>query len=264
MNVYQRDLEKIITGISRRYSLWQVWQDFLEMSAIAVSNAVDLLQFDAREAAYMQTVNRYSREEATEIANALGCLVMALDTSEPTDVLGETFMALELGNKWHGQFFTPYCVSKMMAKMHAEDIRAVVDSKGFVSMNEPACGGGAMIIAIANAMRDAGMNPQQQLHVVAQDLDIKAVHMSFLQLSLLHIPAVVIHGNTLAMEERSHWYTPAHITGFWNAKLARGCTIEFVPCGTYGVIQQKSGAAAPANDNTPVQPIAIGQTFSLF
>ena len=46
--------------------------------------------------------------------------------------------------------------------------------------------------------------------------------MNFLQLSLLHVPAVVIHGNTLTLQAWSHWYTPAHILGEWQWKLGRG------------------------------------------
>lgn len=64
-------------------------------------------------------------------------------------------------------------------------------------------------------------NYQQHMHVVAQDLDEKAVHMAYVQLSLMHIPAVVIHGNTLSLEERARWYTPAHILGGWGWRLAR-------------------------------------------
>jgi hypothetical protein len=40
---------------------------------------------------------------------------------------------------------------------------------------------------------------------------IRAVHMAYIQLSLLHVPAVVVHGNTLSLEEWGYWYTPAHI-----------------------------------------------------
>lgn len=34
-----------------------------------------------------------------------------------SDVLGEVYMELELGNKWKGQFFTPYHVSQAMASV---------------------------------------------------------------------------------------------------------------------------------------------------
>lgn len=250
---------------SRRHSLWQVWQDFLTMSATAVANAVDPRYRDTREAEYMATVKRYSRDEADLMAQAFACLVDALDTAEPTDVLGETFMALELGNKWHGQFFTPYHLCKAMALMNMDGITAAVEAKGFVSVNEPACGGGAMVIAVANAMRDAGLNPQQQLHVVAQDLDIKGVQMCFLQLALLHIPAVVIHGNTLALEERSHWYTPAHLMGFWDNKLRRGHLLGYGDSDV--ALIDEGNNPVPANDNQQTiaqQSIAVGQSFSRF
>jgi hypothetical protein len=39
--------------------------------------------------------------------------------------------------------------------------------------------------------------------------------------SFATIPAVVVHGNTLSVEEWSHWRTPAHILGFWDSNLKR-------------------------------------------
>lgn len=45
--------------------------------------------------------------------------------------------------------------------------------------------------------------------------------MCYLQLSLWNVPAVVIVGNTLAMEVREAFYTPAHYLGFWSARLRR-------------------------------------------
>jgi hypothetical protein len=43
--------------------------------------------------------------------------------------------------------------------------------------------------------------------------------MCYLQLALLHIPAIVVHGNALSMEVWGHWFTPAHVLGGWNRKL---------------------------------------------
>lgn len=59
----------------------------------------------------------------------------------------------------------------------------------------------------------------------AQDIDSRGVHMAYLQLSLLHIPAVVILGNTLLVEERERWHTPAHILGLWQQKLRRSYSL---------------------------------------
>ena len=45
--------------------------------------------------------------------------------------------------------------------------------------------------------------------------------MTYVQLSLLHVPATVVHGNALSMEVWGTWYTPAHILGGWTFKLRR-------------------------------------------
>ena len=147
---------------------------------------------------------------------------MALEDA-PGDVLGVIFTARESPNKHPGHFFTPYPVCLMMAQGtlgDAKDALALIDDKGFVSAMEPACGAGAMVIALAEAMRAAGLNYQRHLHVTAIDIDQRAVHMGYIQFSLLHIPAHVIVGNSLSNEVREHWFTPAHILGGWGARLA--------------------------------------------
>jgi hypothetical protein len=101
-----------------------------------------------------------------------------------------------------------------------DQARGIIEERGFVRAMEPAVGGGAMVIALARALRAQGINYQQHLHVTAVDIDIRAVHMAYAQLSLLHIPAMVIHGDTLRIEEWSHWRTPAHFLGGWDYRLA--------------------------------------------
>ncbi|MEW9612982.1 hypothetical protein AB3G45_03885 [Shinella sp. S4-D37] len=76
-----------------------------------------------------------------------------------------------------------------------------------------------MIIALAEAILESGFNYQQLLHVTAVDIDPRAVHMAYIQFSLLHIPATVIVGDSLAMRFREEWHTMAHVIGGWSAKL---------------------------------------------
>lgn len=45
--------------------------------------------------------------------------------------------------------------------------------------------------------------------------------MAYVQLSLLGIPAVVVHGNALSLEVWGVWYTPAHVMVGWGRKLKR-------------------------------------------
>jgi hypothetical protein len=43
--------------------------------------------------------------------------------------------------------------------------------------------------------------------------------MTFVQLSLLHVPATIVNGNSLTLQEFDHWHTPAHILGLWGPRL---------------------------------------------
>jgi hypothetical protein len=212
-----------LMGEFHRHHKWQVFGDFVEMAAISLSNAVDLGQREMREARYTEIVKLYSPDEVRTFPQMMASLVMELE-AELTDVLGKVFHDLELHNKWTGQFFTPFPVCQMMAQMTAGDSlpHEIIKEKGFLRAMEPACGSGAMVIALANALRDERINYQQHLHVTAIDIDAKCVHMAYLQFSLLHIPAVVIHGNALAVEDWAHWKTPAHIMGGCDWKLRRG------------------------------------------
>lgn len=219
---YRKELMDLLRQNSHRHDLYTIWSDFVEIGAIAYSNTVDLQHFDEREARYMQIVGKYNADEITRFAQSLGALTMAMEYAKFDDVLGATFMELELGNKWRGQFFTPYHLCEMMAKMNVDaNMGKIIEANGFVLASDPCVGGGAMPIALAQAMFEAGYNPQQQLHVTVQDIDIKSVHMAYMQLTLLHLPAIVIHGNTLTNEQNSIWYTPAHILGGWTFKLKK-------------------------------------------
>jgi hypothetical protein len=196
-----------------------VFGDFVEMAAIAISNAVDLQQREKREKRYLEIAKGYKAEELAVIATLLGDVTTVLD-AHPRDVMGAIWTGLELRGDWHGQFFTPYSVSKMMATMvYADAMKEVIEQHGFVTACEPCCGPGGMIVAMADALSDRDVNYQQTLHVTAADIDRRCVHMTYVQASLMHIPCMIYRGDTLRNEFDEVWYTPAHILGGWNWKL---------------------------------------------
>ncbi|WP_022981718.1 N-6 DNA methylase [Ideonella sp. B508-1] len=217
---HQNALARTLRQIAHRHSLWTVFRDFVALSALTLSNAADRSQAEAREKEYLQIAGRYSREELGLMSEGFAHVVMGLETGHQ-DFLGSLFMLLEMGDSWKGQFFTPYHLCLCMSKMTMSDAGSYIRENGFVRVSDPCVGGGAMIIAAAHSLMDDGINYQQHMHAVAQDIDLTAVHMAYIQFSLLHIPAVVIHGNSLAMETRSTWRTLAHTMGRWDAKLQR-------------------------------------------
>ncbi|MEH6566210.1 MAG: N-6 DNA methylase [Halopseudomonas sp.] len=241
---HRKALVKLLQQASHRHHLWEVFGDFIEMAAIALANSTDLTQHERREARYMQLIGRYEPAEQKLFPMMFGELTLAMEFG-PDDVLGKVFGELELGNSARGQFFTPYHLCALIAQVNVGDgehCRDLIRQRGYVRVSEPAAGAGAMVIAMAEAMTKAGINYQQHMHVVAQDVDSRAVHMAFLQLSLLHIPAIVVLGNTLTMEVREQWFTPAHIMGLWGVKLERGYALGS---------EMDHGAEAESHESAP-------------
>lgn len=218
--VHRTNIIRMIDQVARRHDRRTVFRDFVTMSAVALSK-MDLRQAEAREELYMQTVRKYSSEEAVTIAHMFVELQEGLHVA-PRDLLGEIFMQIELGSSRMGQFFTPHHICELMAAITmSDDIVEKVAKHGFVTVHEPASGSGATVIAMMLAMRDRGLSYQRHAHVTAIDLDPTAAMMAYVQLSLMHVPAVVVHGNTLTLETYSQWYTPAHIMAGWSARLSR-------------------------------------------
>ena len=232
---YLRNGKEIVSGIQKlayRHPAYQIFQDWLELSAIAISNSVDLAGYEEREKRYLELINQYNKEEQTALTELFATLVMTLNKEvenggRPRDVLGEVFHGLELHNKYKGQFFTPNHICEFMGQaVIAGNTDEVINKNGFVSVCEPCVGSGRLVIGLASAFASHNHNYQTEMVVTACDIDIKCVHMAYLQLSLYGIPAKIIHGNSLTGEQWSVWYTPMYIVGLW--ALREGTTIEDV------------------------------------
>lgn len=178
---------KTIQSMSGKYSVYEIFADWVKVQALAYANQVVFSQ--KREDYYIETMKRYDSEEQQKLFEMTAWLVEWAD-EEMFDMLGYIYMHLELGSKKAGQFFTPYNICQLMAKLQEFD-GTVID------VNEPTCGAGGNIIAIAEAMKEQGFNYQQLLRVVCQDIDIKAVYMAYVQFTLYGIPAIVYQTDTL-------------------------------------------------------------------
>ena len=223
-----KDMIKAIRGLSYRHNTVKVFSDFVEVSAIALSNAVDKTNYAEREQRYLDIVGQYTKEEFHTFPELLGMLIEHLETY-PKDVLGDIFHELELHNERKGQFFTPYPICQMMAKIVIGDNpQSIIDKNGFITVSEPSCGTGAMVIATAYELLSQGINYQQSMHVTAIDLDATCIHAAYVQFSLLHIPATLIHGDSLSLKSYNQWYTPAHVWGFWQQRMKRSESLRII------------------------------------
>lgn len=201
------ELQKAVLSMAGRYSAYEIFTDWIEVSALAMANSTCIIQnkhWQAREEKYKTIMNKYSHEEQIKFCEMLAWFVEDIEDN-PRDVLGEAFMRSGMGADAAGQFFTPFNISLLMAEMSVENYK-----DGEITLNEPSCGSGGGVIAIAVALKNKGINYQQVMKVVAQDLDWRCVYMCYLQLSYMGIDAICVQGDTL-LDPYRKGYPPARV-----------------------------------------------------
>lgn len=205
----KKDIIRMINDIAGKYSAYEVFTDWIRCCSLSVSNSCCLFHnkiWNDREKFYIDTISKYTSEEAMKFCEMFNLLVETLE-SDMEDILGQIYMESGMGSKAAGQFFTPFHISLACAEIAVP--KEIPEEKYII--NEPSCGGGGMIIAVARVLRDRGFDFQRNMDVVAQDLDWKGVYMCYLQLSLLGVRAVCVQGNTLSDQYIPGKTDPSHV-----------------------------------------------------
>ena len=197
---YKKEFCALMDRFAFRYSRWQVWNDFLSLSAISLANVMPAPEKEEREKQYLSIMDKYQKEEQEAFPKMLGLVVLALEENPEQDFLGSLYHYMNLQQEQKGQFFTPYHICQFMPEIQFSDAEAdeMLKERRYISVNDPACGAGAMLIAFANVAKRHGINYQKHVLFVAQDIDRTAAMMCYIQLSLLGCPAVVAIGDSLA------------------------------------------------------------------
>lgn len=216
--------------LSERFSLWQVWSDFVAIFAIAISNAVDKTHFDKREKLYLEIINRYNEQEQMLFPELCGDVITALEINPAQDFLGTIFMELGLGNHWKGQFFTPYSVCQCMAAITLNNSVEQIQQKGYITVSDCACGAGATLIAAVNQIKSeltkahSPLNWQDHVLVTAQDIDPITGMMCYIQLSLLGCSGYVKIGDSICDpmcagdNKENYWFMPRCYRNVWHLR----------------------------------------------
>jgi type I restriction-modification system DNA methylase subunit len=148
------------------------------------------------------------------------CLMVCALEAKFHDFLGAIFMELELGDNFRGQYFTPYSVQCLMARLLMPGIQDTIRREGIVTVSDPACGAAGMLIAYAECLLESDINPSMHMFGSCIDIDPVAADMAFIQLSLLGIAAEVVTGNTLTMQFNRVRYTPVYYLNGFEKRLA--------------------------------------------
>ena len=181
------------SGVSRA----QAFEDYLHMCVCALSGG-------QMEEQYLATVKKHAegkpgKRGCDSIAQAFGALVDAMEKTR-YDILGDLFQgSITYGEA--GQFLTPEPVCKMMATMTVGDDEGV----GKKSVCDPCSGSGRMLLAVAD------LKPHWEF--VGQDVDLRCVRMTAINLALRNLYGYVIWGNSLGLEKRLIYRTGFNLRG---------------------------------------------------
>ena len=218
------------SGVSRG----QAFEDFLHMSVCSLSGGT-------MEDQYLTVVERHKhgkpgKRGCDSIARAFGTLVASMEQTqgEMIDILGDLFQgAITYGEA--GQFLTPQPVCRAMAKLTIgedaveEGDEAVPDQAVNVAgveepatdqstepvafprtpkrtVCDPACGSGRMLLAVAE------INPHWEFY--GQDVDLRCVRLTALNLAFRNLYGYVTWGNSLGLEKKLIYRTGFDLQGF--------------------------------------------------
>lgn len=191
------DFRKILERVSHRHDTRSVFDTFTRFAACA-------LAVQTREAEYLEEAKRWERADLDLFGQALGALVLEMESKPFEDVLGRHYMEFALsskGQQWNGEFHTPKTVCDLMARMVLGDTGSLPTDRP-ITVCEPACGAGAMILSLAEACPP---ETRRRLRVTAIDINRTACDMAFVNTTLWGIPTRVFHGNTLSQEYWAAW-----------------------------------------------------------
>ena len=229
-NADQKEFGMLFDALCYSRSRYQVWSDVIHLIAYSISNAVDPIHKDLREKEYVKIASWYSKIELETVTRLFAVIISALENNPNQDFLGSLYMQLSLGNQYAGQFFTPYHVSRMMAKINTPNAKLRLEKQSYISVVDPCVGGGAMLIAFADACKEEMINYQRAVLFVGQDIDHTTGLMAYIQLSLLGCPGYIVIGNSLtdpivgntlfAPMDRETYVTPMYMSPDWVTRRA--------------------------------------------
>lgn len=221
----ESDFLKIFNEFSDKYRMRDIWDDFVVMSACALSNPVDKVHYEKRENRYLRIIGKYSKQEQQLFPKLFSQVAMRLEFNPEQDFLGRIYTTLGLCDNSRKQEFTPYGICQLMAAITVENVVDVVKREGYITINDSCCGAGATLIAGVHAakrsLREVNLNFQHHVLVAAQDIDEIVALMCYIQLSLLGVAAYIKVGNSITSpitpgdSLENYWFTPMYFSDVW-------------------------------------------------
>ncbi|MCY1720162.1 N-6 DNA methylase [Prolixibacteraceae bacterium Z1-6] len=192
MKTAKQTFSQLMEQLARRHGIQHVFSDFMALVICAFS-------MGAKEAEYLDIINKYEKPEAYKLSEALGALVIEMtgDGTGMVDVLGK-FFEENISHGYNGQFFTPQPICDMMACMNqpVRPLQRVLD---------PACGSGRMLMGMAKISRFAKF--------YGADTDINCARMTCINMYLNCMYGEVAWMNSLSNQYYGGWVIEPTVKG---------------------------------------------------
>lgn len=156
------------------------------------AKTLDLIYYAllADEQEYMKLVKELKPEAVKVAAEICGELINAFCVEYRFDnYLGRVYEALSHNDKRLGQFFTPWNVAYMMARMNLGDVKAQIEKakqeKRKISVCDPSVGSGVMLLAAKRVViEQAGLEGLDYFEFYGNDIDHLCVKMCKIHMML--------------------------------------------------------------------------------
>ena len=211
---------KDLCYLNSQMRMAEVFDLWLEMCALAFRNQACKLrgndtEWQENEDRYLKIVSEIGGKKGADLAAEALSIFSASMLEKPCDFLGQFYMSHEMGNERAGQFFTPYSVSSMLSEITILEAKEKINkfsSFEVLSINDPTCGAGGMLVAAADHLFfEADPVSVDKVFLVGQDIDRRCFYMTYMQLCALGCMGLVILGNTLMNTRDRVWETPSSV-----------------------------------------------------
>jgi hypothetical protein len=214
---YRRLFLSLLQDVSNLegHRLYRCFSDWLEICAICMHQLPYIKSeftkdslYKQYEQQYLDRIRSYTPASLNLFGEMVGLVTLVAHNHTYHDFLGEIFMLQEWGDTKLGQCFTPTEVCRLMSRLALgetetakQEIEAHLSAEGgVITMQEPACGSGNIILSFAEQLEYMGFDPRCMLQVHAVDIGRDCFNMTYIQLCTHNLQAIVYHGDTLRMD----------------------------------------------------------------
>lgn len=204
----QTDVQPVLAPLEtiagRGFSRYDVFRDWTRLMLAALQRDDDT---------YLGILDDYDRDTGRErkrgarvadlFSEAFGELMAAMQATN-RDVLGDAYEAFGMQNDAFGQHFTPHSVAGAMAEM--QTAVGGEDPDPPVTIADPACGSGRMLVYAARRVDDATV-------CFGMDKDPLCAQMTALNCCFFNMDAAVVCGDSLTLDKRRAWRTRSTAMG---------------------------------------------------